>query len=302
MAAAIPRTSDRYLDAELVARLIADQFPDSSQHAVELLGIGWDNELYSVDDQWVFRFPRRAECVPWLTREIQIMAIVSEEFGAMVPRFERLGQPSMSFPYPFVGYRYLAGVGVDQAGCVDLDTLARDIASLLTRVHRIDLGAIPPTPAGWEQERWADLGGELAAVADTVRPLLGEDLRVRAEPYLVGAVPAPDQRGPRRFVHNDICPDHLLVDGHGRLAGLIDFTDAMAGDPVVDFVGLVGVAGRAFVHQVAASYELFLDDAFEAKLTWLSRVLTLSWIADAVAQDADSVAKHLLWVRRAFDL
>jgi hypothetical protein len=33
----------------------------------------------------------------------------------------------------------------------------------------------------------------------------------------------PAQDGPRRFIHNVICPDHVLVDRQtGRLSGLVD--------------------------------------------------------------------------------
>jgi len=104
-----------------------------------------------------------------------------------------------------------------------------------------------------------------------------------------------------RFIHNDICPDHLLVDRRtGRLTGLIDFTDATAGDPVLDFVGLIGIGGHRFISRVTARYDLPLGDGFAAKLEWLSRVLTLTWLADAAGHDPASVPKHLSWVQHAF--
>jgi aminoglycoside phosphotransferase (APT) family kinase protein len=294
------RASDRHLDEETVSCLIAAQFPGLAGQQVARLGAGWDHELFSVGE-WILRFPRRAERVPWLTREIVIMAVVAESLGSMVPVFELTGRPSEVFPYPFVGYRRLPGVGADQVPARDLADLAGDIGALFGALHRVDPSGVPPTPDGWEHEGWGELRAELAAAAGLARPLLGPGLLSRAEPYLSGRVAEPPQDGPRRFIHNDICADHLIVDRDtGRLTGLIDFTDAMVGDPVLDFAGLIGAGGYRFIGDVIARYDLPLGQSFRGKLEWLCRVLTLTWLADAAAHDPASVPKHISWVAHAF--
>lgn len=176
---------------------------------IRALGGGWDHELFLVGDEWILRFPRRAERVPWLRREIEIMGVVGEALGAK--------------------------------------------------------------------------------------------LLVAAEPYLAGRVPEPEQDGPRRFIHNDICPDHLITDPRtGRLTGLIDFTDAMVGETVLDFAGLIGIGGYGFIAQVAGGYDLDLGRGFQAKLEWLCRTLTLTWLAEAAAETPEHIAKLLTWAERAF--
>jgi aminoglycoside phosphotransferase (APT) family kinase protein len=296
------RSSDVRLDAAAVAALVAGQFPDLAGQPVRRLGDGWDHDLYTVGADWIFRFPKRASRVPWLAREIQVNAIVADALGPRTPRFEHIGIESASFPYPFVGYRKLRGVGADEAAGRDPAGLAADIAGLLSRLHRIEPGLIPPTPASWERESWAALRAELAGQADLIRPLLGTGLRARAEPYLAGRVPEPARDGPRRFIHNDICADHLIVDnGSGRLVGLIDLTDCMVGEVVLDFVGLIaGVGGYDFIGEVAAGYDLPLGASFDATLEWLARTLTLTWLAEAAREDPGAIPKHLSWVARAF--
>jgi hypothetical protein len=86
----------------------------------------------------------------------------------------------------------------------------------------------------------------------------------------------------------------------GRLSGLIDFADAMIGEAVLDFAGLIGVGGYPFIRQVAASYDLPRGERFDAKLEWLCRTLTLTWLAEAATSDPDDVPKHLSWVGAAF--
>ena len=68
---------------------------------MRFLAAGWDNEPFMVGEDWVFRFPKRAQQVPWLLREIEAMPVVAEALGSMVPRFEHVGEPSPAFPYPF---------------------------------------------------------------------------------------------------------------------------------------------------------------------------------------------------------
>ena len=292
------------LDAGVVARLIAEQFPELGGLEVRRFGAGWDHELFSVGPEWILRFLRRAKRVPWLLREIEIMRAVGETLGGLVPRFELLGEPSEVFPWPFVGYRRLVGVQADRNPALDLAGLAGDVAEALGRLHRIDPGRVPSAPAGWEWEPWGKLRAELVGVAGVVRPLLEPEVLARAEPYLNGRVAEPEQDGPRRFIHNDICPDHIITSTQtGRLAGVIDFTDVRAGEPVLDFVGLIGIGGYEFIGRVMDGYDLGLEPGFTGKLGWLTRTLTLLWLAEAAgATDAaqDDVSKLRSWVGQAF--
>ena len=291
---------DVTLHAAMVWRLIAEQFPELGGLEVRRFGAGWDHELFGVGPDWILRFPRRAERVPWLVREIEIMRPVSRALGLLVPQFELVGEPSAIFPWPFVGYRRIVGVAADQNPALDLAGLAGNVAEVLGRLHRIDPAVIPPTPVGWEREPWGQLRAELTAVAGTVRPLLDPGLLAKAEPYLAGRVPEPEQDGPRRFIHNDICPDHIITStGTGRLTGLIDFTDAMTGEPVLDFVGLIGIGGYEFIGTVLDRYDLGLERGFTGKLEWLARTLTLRWLAEAATDpDApeDDIRKLQPWV------
>lgn len=290
------------LTPDVVSELIADQFPDFAGCEVSRFGAGDDHWLFSVGNEWVARFPQRAERVPWLVREIEIISIASEELASSIPRFERVGEPTERFPYPFVFYRKLQGVSADQTPVQNLPGLAKDLGRLLGKLHRIDPLRIPPTPTGWEGHSWELLRTELVAVADVARPRLSTALLIHAEKYLAGQMPAPIQDGPRRFIHNDICPDHLIVDPNtGRLVGLIDFTDALIGDVVLDFVGIIGIGGYPFIRRVVENYDLVLGERFEDELIWLARTLTLKWLAQAATNDSGDIPKHLSWVKYAFN-
>jgi aminoglycoside phosphotransferase (APT) family kinase protein len=142
---------------------------------------------------------------------------------------------------PVFAYRRIPGVAADRSPVTDPGGLAADVGRMLDVLHRVDPDRIPSTRAGWEHLTLEYERTELKAHGGAAAQLLTPELAARAEPYLSGNLPEPVREAPRRFVHNDICPDHLIVDPRtGRLNGVIDFTDAMVGDPLLDFVGLVG--------------------------------------------------------------
>ena len=64
---------ERTVDEVLARTLLAEQFPELAALPVRLLGTGWDNTVYAVGDDWVFRFPRREIVVTGLETEIAVL-------------------------------------------------------------------------------------------------------------------------------------------------------------------------------------------------------------------------------------
>ena len=112
--------------------------------------------------------------------------------------------------------------------------------------------------------------------------------------------PLPRYEGPLRFIHHDLSPEHLVVDaGTGGLVGILDWTDAALGDAAREFVTLVTSRGWQFAEEVLRNYRVPLGRAFREWLRFMVRLLSVIWLAEAYAQDAD-VAKHITWVIHAF--
>lgn len=225
------------LDERQVRLLLSAQMPQLAGLPVRCVAEGHDHELFAAGGEWLVRFPRRAERSVWLERELSIMALVARSVPSGVPRPELTAGPSNAYPYPFFAYRRIPGVAADLSPVSNARGLAADIGHVLDALHRVNPGQIPPTPAGWRRATLEDERRGLVACGGAAARMLTRELAGRAEPYLTGSVAPPARQAPSRFVHNDICPDHLIVDpSTGRLAGIIDFTDAMLGDPLVDFV------------------------------------------------------------------
>jgi aminoglycoside phosphotransferase (APT) family kinase protein len=118
--------------------------------------------------------------------------------------------------------------------------LAADVRTALDAVH-----ATPPPPGTPR----ADLPEPRALLEGARRDaaLVGVDVT------LLSRCLAPDvSRADEALCHADLKPEHVLVDGRDRLAGIIDWADACVCDPVRDLAGVVLWLGPAFVRLVDA--------------------------------------------------
>ena len=252
-----PWLPEREISSALAAELIAAQFPALAPVQAAPLGAGWDNTVFEVNGEYVFRFPRRQIAVPLLEREMVVLPRLSGRLPLATPAPEQIGAATEQFPWPFMGYRKLDGITADEACLTDAQrsAAAKPLGEFLRALH-----AIPLDP-GRDAFHRMDAARMRKHSRDRLRelgwPLPGWfDATVRAP---VRSVP----------VHGDLHARQLLVKG-GALCGVIDWGDTHLGDPACDLaIGwmLLPVQTRAeFLHAYGGA-----DDA-----TWaLARLRAL---------------------------
>ena len=299
-----PWEADRPLTEAMARAAIAASFPGIDASALTPLGSGWEFDAWLTGDGWVFRFPRRAHCADLIEPERRVHGLVAGVLppGVAVPRVELVGAPAAAFPYRFGGHRLIPGVGADALAPEHLPALARSLGAALGAIHAVPEGA---ARAAGVAERPADDEGGRAWLEHRMRAasaLRGLDAVVDEALDQVQGVSLPFARyeGPLRLIHDDLGPDHIIADpSTGRLAGIIDWTDASLGDPARDFVGLAVWLGWDLTGEVLRSYPMPMDRDFRERLGAMARVLSVMWLAEAHERRGD-VAKHIAWVRNAF--
>jgi aminoglycoside phosphotransferase (APT) family kinase protein len=220
---------------ELALELIHEQFPELAR-SVEPLGSGWDNTVYLVDGELVFRFPRRSVAVPMIETEARVLPKLAPHLPLAIPSPEWLGAATEQFPWPFGGYRKVAGRPATdvELSPADRRRAAEPLAAFLRALH-----AIPTTGLGLPSEDEigrTDLASRMPLLAERLRGL--EDAGVIADgcPWLrlfeAGDLPAPPAH--TVTVHGDLSERHVLLDDAHRVCGVIDWGDMHAGDPALD--------------------------------------------------------------------
>ena len=305
----LPQHLDPPLSRETASAAIHACFPGVVTDGLTHLGSGWDFDAYLTTDGWVFRFPRRAECAATLDTELRLHELLARVLppSVAVPAVELTAQPSAAFPHPFAGYRFIRGVAADAVSPSLLPVTARSIGKALGAIHGVpesdaraagvrEMPADDPGRQRWLDYRFAAAGAlrGLDPVVDGALDWLQDHERRRPAEY----------PGPLRLTHDDLSPDHLLVDPEtGDLVGILDWSDAVLGDPARDFAPLVGWHGWSFADEVLRNYPGEIDHGFRERLRFMARVLSVLWLAEArewTPDAVDDVAKHVRWVHNVF--
>jgi aminoglycoside phosphotransferase (APT) family kinase protein len=219
-----------FIDADLVARLVAAQFPQWASQALEPLHpSGTDNAIFRLGDDKAVRLPRIDAAVGQVEKDRLWLPALAQQLPFEVPELLATGVPADGYPWAFGVYRWLEGepFAADRVG--EALDVATDVARFLRALRRIDTRGAPASSRG----------GPLAPRDDAVRraivALAGHvDTRAATRRW-EAALRAPAWNGPPAWLHGDLMPGNLLFVER-RLSAVIDFSVLGVGDPAADLM------------------------------------------------------------------
>ena len=277
------------IDAALVRALLAEQHPDLAARSVREVSFGWDHAIFRLGDDLVVQMPRRAivaELVPALHRWLPELA---PRLPLPISAPLRTGAPGQGFPWPWTICPWLPGAPALETSPDDLDSAAVALGEFVAALAQpapddAPVNAYRGGPLADRdahvRERVANLGAAIDGPA--VLALWDESLAV------------PVLKGPRRWLHGDLHPGNLLVDG-GRLSAVIDFVDLSGGDPATDLIAAWTLFPPEPRPVFRAAAGITDDDVWRRGRGW-----ALYWATAVVAGSADNPAYEALG-RRTLD-
>ncbi|MFB7908644.1 aminoglycoside phosphotransferase family protein [Kitasatospora sp. NPDC056076] len=219
------------VDEELVRRMVAARFPRWAGLPVEPVdSAGTSNAMFRLGAELVVRIPRIPGAVEDIGKEYTWLRRLAPELPVAVPVPVALGEPVDGCPWEWSVLRWLDGANPAAGDERQPDLLAADLAGFVTAMRRADPAG---APASYRSET---LAARDAAVRRALAALAGEVDAAAVTALWKTALGAPEHAGPPVWIHADLQPGNLLVDGGGRLAAVIDFGCAGLGDPAVDLL------------------------------------------------------------------
>lgn len=216
------------IDESLVRALLGEQFPDLDASSARLLGEGWDNSVWLVEESWAFRFPRREVAIPGVERELAVLPRLAPLLGVPIPVPAFVGRPSDRYPWPYFGARLLPG---DEPADAEVDharvELGAELGRFLSVLHHVELDVVLPVdPLGrGDMSKQLTMARQLAA--EPASPAIG-----RASSLFEHAAEL-DPPTDAVLVHGDLHLRHVLLEQRA-LSGVIDWGDVCVGDPSID--------------------------------------------------------------------
>lgn len=216
---------------------------------------GWANFTFELDGSWMVRFPSSEGVAESTGRELRLLPELARSVDFAIPSPVATG---MWRGWPFFTYQKLDGRPLRAAD--DSSSIRSRLAEILRQLHSFPLSraanllGIDNATSAWRR-RYEHLW---ALVESTALPQLPADVADQVAGAYRTFVNTEFDFSPC-LVHNDLFSDHVLVDGAGEIAGIIDFEDSCIGDPIIDFVPLVAALGSDVLNELSAGRSLGSD-------------------------------------------
>lgn len=220
------------IDASLVHRLIAEQFPQWADLPIKPIKFsGWDNRTFHLGRQMTVRLPSAVEYSSQVEKEQHWLPKLAPHLPLQIPNPVAMGKPSDEYPWHWSIYKWLGGKTATNECITDLPQFATALAEFLLALQQFDTTGGPMAgPDNFYR------GGLLTNYDDETRQAIathGYDIDAEAMTAVWNKALASTLDRPPVWVHGDIAIGNLLVD-KGQLCAVIDFGQLGVGDPACD--------------------------------------------------------------------
>lgn len=290
--------------ADTVRRLVRSLLADSALGAsatagpdVRPVGAGGEASTWWVGARHVLRLAPDREASARLRRELRLRDLVRPHLGVAVPVGVAHGEWA-------AGLAYTLDTRVPGGSAEEHDVSAvgeADLAALLTGLREVParqaetLGVPRVAPRSLEAlRRAAERAAERLAAADEFDPARLHQLTPAAATQLAA------QAGTAVLVHHDLRGEHLVVSADGRVRGVLDWTDAVVGDPAEDIAGLALAVGSPAAVRAATLAGYAARPCLRG--LWLARCDTVVRLAESLTgRDAGPRPLLRVQLRRAWE-
>jgi len=236
------------IDANLVARLIAKEFPEwVGLQVIPVKESGWDNHSFRLGQALLVRLPSAARYAGQVEKEQEWLPKLAPHLPLPVPVPVGKGNPAEGYPWKWSIYRWLDGETLSSDKVTNTEKFAEELAQFLNQLHSIDSSGGPVAGA-----HNFFRGGSLEVYDEETQRSIGilkGDIDSDAVMSLWSDAVTPAWSGPPVWVHGDVATGNLLVK-ESKLCAVIDFGCLGVGDPACDLViawtFLCGEGRRAF--------------------------------------------------------
>ncbi|MDF3147735.1 MULTISPECIES: aminoglycoside phosphotransferase family protein [unclassified Streptomyces] len=245
------------IDEALVARLVAEQFPQWARLPVtRVASAGTDNAMYRLGADMVVRLPRLPGGARQVDREHRWLPHVAPHLPLAVPTPLAKGEPGAGYALPWGVYDWLDGENAYDAPLAELRDAAGELGRFVAALRTVDAVDGP-----------LSFRGDPASKHDTYVRAAIHDLDAAGTLDAATATAAwedtlhlPPWDAAPVWLHSDLLPGNLLTSS-GRLTAVIDFGGLGVGDPAADTIA-------AWTVFDAETREVFREAAGVDEATW----------------------------------
>ncbi|MBH1973722.1 MAG: aminoglycoside phosphotransferase family protein [Rhodobacteraceae bacterium] len=224
---------DIQIDASLVKRLIARQFPHLGDLPVgPVAKQGWDNRTFRLGESLTVRLPVGPAYAAAVKKEAVALAALKPHLSVALPDVVALGEPTDDYPLPWSIRRWIEGETLESAGPEDRCAFAKRLGAVLVELRSAPakMELIAGEHSFFRGCHPSVYGG---GVVESLQILAGRVDVERCFEIWQSGITSAWAKEPVWF-HGDVAAGNLLMS-EGNLCALIDFGTCGVGDPACDF-------------------------------------------------------------------
>lgn len=253
----LPWSPERVISNKEAATLIESQFPQLKPVQIQILGEGFDNSVFLVNGEFVFRFPRREIAVNLLKTENLLLPVIATALPIPVPDPIFQGIPEEGYSWPFAGYKLLSGRTPTALTQEERMLSVESLAQFLKTLHSFPVNEAEKLGVPYDELGRTDILKR--------KPLLEANIEKAVDLGLIGGhqlaqlqlflstILEPFEDDIKTLVHGDFHIRNMLVDELGRVSAVIDWGDTHIGSPAIDLsiaYSFIPAEGRDFFFQL----------------------------------------------------
>jgi aminoglycoside phosphotransferase (APT) family kinase protein len=221
------------IDADLVRRLLATQFPQWAELPLERVpASGTDHAIYRLGPEMSVRLPRIHWAVGQAEKEWRWFPKLAPQLPLAIPTPLAKGEPGEGYPYPWLVSPWIDGADATPEHLGDLREAAVDLAQFIRALQRIDTTGGPRSgPTG----RGVPLAVRDAYTRDAIARAAGLVDTAAVTAAWEAALTAPVWDRDPVWIHGDLLPGNVLARD-GRICAVIDWGTSGVGDPAVELI------------------------------------------------------------------
>ena len=276
------------IDAELVGRLVAEQFPQWADRPVMPVEFeGRDNRTYRLGETMAVRLPTAAGYAPAVAKESEWLPRLAPHLPLAVPTVLGVGTPNEDYPFPWSVRTWIDGETADRGHIGDRSAFAVAVADFL---HALQACNTADAPEAGEHSwfRGAPPGHYDYETRRCLRALEGR-VDVAGASAVWDAALEANWEGEAVWFHGDVAAGNLLV-ADWALRAVIDFGTSGVGDPACDLViawtMFTGQSREAFRQAVAQ------DEGMWARARGWALWKALLGLANSNGRDPHDASNH----------
>ncbi|MFD3447549.1 aminoglycoside phosphotransferase family protein [Microbacteriaceae bacterium 4G12] len=256
---------------------ITKQLPHLSIHTYQFNDSGWDNFAVIINEEWLFRFPRKLEYALKIPREKQLWDTIAPKlhpYQVEVPHYTIINEtgqaPSCSY-YQLISGDRLTSTLFHALTAEQQIIIAKQIAGFLATLHSSSIEMCKQWGFRNEQNKqyWQKIYTRLVT---SIFPLLTTNEQKNLQRLFQSYEEITKNDLSEAMIHADLTHSHILLDvKRQQISGIIDMGDGQIGDPAFDFAGLYGDYGDAFTTIVFTYYKQY--DLFPHDTSFYDRII-----------------------------